>query len=269
MEIEDFKAKQRQVWEMGDYAPIGRLIEPGAHVLVERAHVQAGQSVLDVGTGSGSVAVAAARSGAEVIGIDITDAWFSEAHRRADAADVSLDLRIGDVEAIPFEDGVFDVVLSSFAAIFAPRHELAASELVRVCRPGGIIGLTAWTPEGKNNAVLSTLAQRLPPGPEFVEPSTQWGNPDHVREVFEAYNVDLRFDRPTFPLDFESAAAFEDFAFEYSGGLIAARLALEEMGLWDEAHAAMREALDQTNEAADGSYRVTWDFLLILATKSA
>jgi SAM-dependent methyltransferase len=268
VEIEEFKAMQRQVWEMGDYPPVGRLIEPGAQMLVERGGVHGGQRVLDVGSGSGSVAVAAAKTGAEVVGIDITDAWFAEAHRRAEAADVAIDLRIGDAEEIPFEDESFDVVLSSFAAIFAPRHDLVTAELVRVCRPGGLIGLTAWTPEGKNNVVFSTLGERLPPGPEFAAPGILWGDPDHVRSLFAPHDVTLQFDHLTFPAGFESAAALETFAFENSGPLMRARSALEEMGRWEEARAALQEALAQTNEADDGSYRTTWEFLLILATRA-
>jgi len=268
MEFEDFKERQRRMWEDGDYRPVGRLIEPAAQILVGEARVGAGQRVLDVGTGSGSVAVAAAAAGAEVVGVDITDAWFDEAHRRAASAGVSLDLRIGDAEALPAEDESFDVVLSSFAAIFAPRHDVVASELVRVCRTGGTMGMTAWTPHGANNAVLSTLAEALPSPPEFATPSILWGDPDHVRELFESHGVTLRFERPAFPVTFQSVEAFESFALENSGGLIAARRALEGLGLWDEAHARMREALDRTNEATDGSYRVSWDFLLTIGTRA-
>jgi len=268
MDVAEFKEIQRRMWGEGDYRPVGRLIEPAAQVLVAAAGVGIGQRVLDVGTGSGSVAVAAALAGAEVVGVDITDAWFDEARRRAGAARVGFDLRLGDAESLPFDDGSFDVVLSSFAAIFAPRHTLVASEFVRVCRDGGTFGITAWTPDGTNNAVLSTLVERLPSPPEFVTPSTLWGDEDHVRGLFAAHNVTLRFERPTFPVTFESVEAFESFVFENSGGLIAARGALKELGRWDEAHAAMRDALDETNEADDTSYRVTWDFLLIVGTKT-
>jgi SAM-dependent methyltransferase len=268
VELEGFKEVQRQMWEEGDYRPVGRLIEPAALILLQEAGVRAGQRVLDVGTGSGSVAVAAALAGAEVVGVDITDAWFEEAHSRADAAGVTLDLRLGDAEALPVEDGSFDVVLSSFAAIFAPRHDVVAAELVRVCRDGGVIGITAWTPTGSNNAVFSALAESLPAPPEFVSPSILWGNPDHVRGLFASHDVALRFERPEFTVTFSSVEAFESFAFENSGGLIAARRALKELGRWDEAHAAMREAMDRTNEADDGSYRVGWDFLLTVGTKA-
>lgn len=267
-ELEEFKKRQRQMWEDGDYRSVGRLIEPAAQILVSEAGVRAGQRVLDVGTGSGSVAVAAALAGAEVVGVDITDAWFDEAHRRADAAGVSLDLRLGDAEALPIEDESFDVVLSSFAAIFAPRHDVVTAELVRVCRTGGTIGMTAWTSDGANSAVLSTLVEALPSPPEFVTPSILWGDPDHVRDLFESHGVTLRFECPEFTVTFKSVEAFESFAFDNSGGLIAARRVLEEMGLWDEAYARMRAALDRTNEATDGSYRVSWDFLLTIGTKA-
>ncbi len=255
------------MWGEGDYRPLGRLIEPAAQILVAAAGVGTGQRVLDVGTGSGSVAVAAALAGAEVVGVDITDAWFDEARRRAGAAEVDFDLRLGDAESLPVDDGSFDVVLSSFAAIFAPRHDLVASEFVRVCHGGGTFGITAWTPDGKNNAVFSALADRLPSPPEFVTPSTLWGDEDHVRGLFATHDVTLRFERPTFPVTFESVEAFESFVLENSGGLRAARGALKELGRWDEAHTAMRQALHKTNEADGANYRVTWDFLLIVGTK--
>ncbi len=223
--------------------------------------------MLDVGVGSGSVAVAAARAGAEVVGIDITDAWFEEAERRADAAGVRIDLRLDDAEELPVDDGSFDAVLSSFAAIFAPDHEQVASELVRVCRDGGTIGMTAWTPDGKNNEVLSTLSAAFPPPPHFVSPFILWGDPDHVQGLFTQYDLSWRFECPTFPVAFDSPDAFESFAFENASGFKAAREALEQMGKWDETHANMRAALDRTNEADDGTYRVTWDYLLAIASK--
>ena len=160
-------------------------------------------------------------------------------------------------------------MLSSFGAIFAPRHDLVASELVRVCRDGGTIGITAWTPDGTNSAVFSTLVEHLPSPSEFVTPSILWGDPDHVRGLFASHDVALHFERLRFPVTFSSVDAFESFVFENSGLLMAARRALEELGRWDEAHGAMREALDQINEADDGSYRVAWDFLLTVGTKAA
>ena len=201
--------------------------------------------------------------------MDITDAWFEEARHRANAAGVSVDLRLGDAEALPVEDGSFDLVLSSFAAIFAPRHDVVTSELVRVCRDGGTIAITAWTPDGASNIVVSPLIESLPPPPDYASPSIMWGDPDHVRALFAAYDVTLHFERLAFPVNFRDVGAFESFLFENSGLLMAARRRLKELGRWDQAHHAMAEAIDQTNEADDGSYRVNWDFLLTVATKAA
>ncbi len=227
MELEQFKRGQRQAWEEGNYRPVGRLLETAAHLLVERAGVLPGQRVVDVATGSGTVAIAAARAGGKVVGIDITDAWFDEARRRAGEAGVGIELEIGDAEDLPVDDKAFDVVLSGFGAIFAPRHEVFAAELIRVCRPGGTIALTAWTPGGKNDRTFSVLADFLPPPPEFVTPHVLWGEPAHVRDLFAPHEVSFQFEHPTLTVEFPSAEAFESFALENSGGVIAARRALE------------------------------------------
>ena len=269
MNLDEFKAVQRQVWAEGDYPPVGRLLEPGARMLVEAVGVSDGQRVLDVATGSGSVAILAGQAGARVVGVDITDAWFDAARARAAVAGVDIDLRRGDAEDLPVDDESFDVVLSSFGAIFAPRHDAVASELVRVCRPGGVIALTAWTPGGANDTVFSTLLTRLPTPPEFVTPFIRWGDPAHVRDLFAPTGVTLSFEHRDFKVEFPSVEAFKAFVFETSGGFMRARRALEELGGWKEAYAAFEAAIDATNEADDGTYRTAWEFLLIRAAKAA
>jgi SAM-dependent methyltransferase len=268
MNLDEFKAVQRQVWAEGDYPPVGQLLEPGARQLVEAVGVTEGQRVLDVATGSGSVAVLAGQAGARVVGVDITEAWFDEARARAAIAGVDVDLRLGDAEDLPVDDESFDVVLSSFGAIFAPRHEVVAGELVRVCRPGGVIALTAWPHGGANDTVFSTLLTRLPSPPEFVTPFIRWGDPAHVRELFDSAGVTLSFEHRDFEVEFPSVEAFKAFVFETSGGFIRARRALEELGGWEEAFTAFEAAIDATNEADDGTYRTTWEFLLIRAAKT-
>lgn len=222
MDFEQFKAAQRQIWAEGDYPPVGRLLEPGARILVEVAGVTEGQRVLDVGTGTGNVAVLAAQAGAQVIGIDITDAWFDEARARAraEAVGVEVELCIGDAEDLPVDDEASDVVLSNFGAIFAPRHDLVAEELVRVCRPGGTIALTAWTPGASSDTVFSYLLARLPSPPEFVTPFIRWGDPAHVQELFAFKDVTLTFEHRDFEVSFPSVEEFETFVFETSGGFI-------------------------------------------------
>lgn len=267
MDLTRFKEAQVKIWELGDYPPVGEMLTPAARLLVEAAGVRSGQSVLDVGTGSGSVAVVAAQAGAEVTGVDITDAWFEDAHSLARQAGVEISLQLGDAEDLPFEDESFDAVLSSFAAIFAPRHGVVADELVRVCRPGGTIGLNAWTPEGKNNQMFSVLTEELPNPPDFVEPSIEWGDPDHVRSLFAPHGLDLSFDYPTMPVAFASIEEFESFALDNSGGFIRAREILTENGKWEATRAKLRQEMEALNEAGDAGFRMTWDFLRVIGTK--
>lgn len=267
MDLDEFKAAQRRTWADGDYRPIGRALAPAAQVLVDRAGVTAGKRVLDVATGSGGVAVAAARAGGDVVGVDITDAWFDEARRAAHAAGVEVALLVGDAERLPVRTEAFDVVLSGFGAIFAPRHDIMAAELVRVCRRGGRIGLTAWTPEGASHRMMSTLTRGLPPPPAFVTPSIRWGQPSHVRQVFSLLDVDVVFERPAFAVAFESADAFESAMVDNSGGFDDLRRTLEDIGCWHQARSDFRLAVEQANEASDGRYRITWDCLLVIAHK--
>ncbi len=265
MDLDEYKAGQRRMWEIGDYRPIGRLLEPAAQTLVRRAGVTAGQRVLDVATGSGSVAVAAAREGADVVGVDITDQWFDEARRRADAAGVAVELMVGDAENLPAASATYDVVLSSFGAIFAPRHDVVSAELVRVCRRGGTIALTAWPPDAVNWKLVSTLSADLPSPPDFVAPPGRWGEPEYVRRLFSPFAIDVEVERHSLVVRFDSVDAFESFVFANSGGYIEARRALRKAGRWEQTYATLRRAVDDSNEADDGSYRVTWDYLLIVA----
>lgn len=247
MNLEAFKAVQRQVWAEGDYPRVGRLLEPAARTLVEAVGISDDQRVLDVATGSGNVAVLAAQSA---------------------AAGARLDLRVGDAEDLPVEDEDFDVVLSSFGAIFAPRHEIVVRELARVCRPGGVIGLTAWPPGGANDVVFSTLLTRLPSPPAYVTPFIRWGDPAHVRQLFASTGLTPSFEDRHIEVEFPSVEGFASFVFETSGGIIRARRALQELGRSDEALAAFKAAIDATNAADDGTYRTTWEFLLTRATKA-
>lgn len=269
MELDDYKHAQRQAWEAGHYPTVAGRIEPAARALVEATGVAPGQSVLDVATGSGSVAIAAARAGADVLGVDHTDAWFDDARRRAGDAGARIDLRVGDAEALPVADGAYDRVLSSFGAIFAPRHELVAAELVRACRPGGEIGLTAWAPGRPSADVFGVLAGFLPEPPAYATPFIAWGDPEHVRGLFAPHGVVPRFAHRSLVWNFPSYDDVEVFLFTSSGPFIAARGALEELGRWDEALAALRAAQHAANEAQDGTVRFTLDYLVVTATRPA
>jgi len=198
--LTDFKQGARAMWAAGDYARFAPLVAEVGERLVERAGVGAGDAVLDAACGTGNVAIPAARAGGRVTGVDLTPEHFPAARSRATAAGVAVDWVEGDVEALPFEDDSFDVVLSSFGCMFAPRHAVAAAELARVLRAGGRLGVSAFTDHGTSGDFFRTLGAHLPAPPPFAENPLGWGDADHVRALF-----------PGLELAFEPAAYFEHF----------------------------------------------------------
>src|SRR5262245_42017647 len=183
--FEAVKARQQKTWASGDFAVIGSLIHVTAEHLVESADLQAGWKVLDVATGSGNAALAAARCGCEVVGIDYVPALLERGRERARAERLSVDFREGDAEALPFPDGTFDAALSIYGAMFAPNQERAARELLRVVRPGGRIAMGNWTPDGFIGQMLKTVSKHVPP-PAGVAAPTLWGTEARLRELFGA-----------------------------------------------------------------------------------
>jgi SAM-dependent methyltransferase len=187
------KAAQREGWAF--FAPLEWLTTPAAFKLVRFAGVQAGQKLLDVGCGTGVVAVTAARLGAAVTGLDLTPALLEKARQNAEMAGVSIEFHEGDIEALPFKDATFDMVLSQFGHIFAPRPSIAVSEMLRVLRPGGRIAFSTWPPELYVGKTFALTASYMPPPPAGAAPPPQWGNPDIVRERLGDRVTDLSFDR--------------------------------------------------------------------------
>jgi SAM-dependent methyltransferase len=239
IDAEQVRAGQRKVWSTGDWPSIAETIQPVADALIERAGVSDGQDVLDVGTGSGNVAVPAAGRGARVTGADITPELMEMGRERAAEAGVAVQWVEGDAAALPFADESFDVVLSVFGCMFAPDHQAAADELLRVCRPGGTIAVCAWTPEGLNGRLLKLAASVMPPPPPELQSPILWGDEAHVRELFEAADVDLALEREMATWDWSSADEWVSFTEENLGPTVMARSALEPTGEW----APMRERL--------------------------
>lgn len=208
------KARQQATWSAGDFAEIATLIVPVAERLVDAADLRAGSSVLDVACGSGNAALAAARLGCVVTGIDYVPALLERGRERAIAERVGLDLRHGDAEEIPFDDGSFDASVSVFGSMFAPDHHRAAAELVRVTRPGGTIALASWKPDGFVGAMFGTVASHVPPPPGLASPML-WGDEEHLAELFGPA-VSWSHRVRTFTFRFTSAQAFlECFAAYY------------------------------------------------------
>lgn len=210
------KARQQQTWSSGDFAVIGTMIHASAELLVQSADVQAGWKVLDVATGSGNAALAAARCGCEVVGVDYVPALLARARERAAAERLTATFVEGDAEDLPFGDGVFDAVLSIYGVMFAPDAPRAARELLRVVRPGGRIALASWTPQGFVGEMLRTVAKHVPP-PAGVPPPTAWGTEARLRELFGDDVESLRAEPREFVFRFRSPEEYVDVFRRFYG----------------------------------------------------
>jgi SAM-dependent methyltransferase len=203
------KQRHQTTWASGDYSAVATLIVPVAEHLVDLADLEAGSRVLDMATGSGNAALAAARLGCDVVGIDYVDALLERGRERAAAEHLTIDLRPGDAEDLPFADASFDAVLSVFGSMFAPDHDQTAREIARVTRPGGTIALASWTPDGFLGHLFRTVAQYVPAPAGFPSPML-WGDADHLRSLFGPA-VRWTHSTETFTFRFPSAEAFVDY----------------------------------------------------------
>ena len=214
------KARQQVTWASGDFAEIATLIVPVAERLADTADLRAGSTVLDVACGSGNAALAAARVGCIVTGIDYVPALLERGRERATAERIGVDFRHGDAEEIPFPDDSFDASVSVFGSMFAPDHRRAAAELVRVTRPGGTIALASWTQDGFVGAMFQTVAAHVPPPSGLASPML-WGAEEHLADLFGP-DVTWVHRRSTFTFRFVSAAAFVDCFAAYYGPTVKA-----------------------------------------------
>jgi len=249
------EAKQfaRASWAAGDFSTIARLyLWPVGEEIVRRVGIGRDEAVLDVACGTGNAAVRAALAGGRVTGVDLTPELFDDARREAALAGVEVDWVEGDAEELPFPDASFDVVLSTFGVMFAPRHRVAASELVRVLRPGGRLALANWTPEGRIGQQFRLMGDYFPPPPPFAQPPLAWGVEDHVRELFDASDVALECTRENVPLpDLGTAEEANDFLMDKWGPMITARPMLEAQGVWEE---VLQRSKDIYAPGADAEY---------------
>jgi SAM-dependent methyltransferase len=260
------KHGQQQMWASGDFHAVATLIQPVADVLCNSVDLQAGWRVLDVATGSGNAAIAAARCGCDVVGIDYVPALLARGRMRAEAEGVAIELLEGDAEAIPFPDGSFDGVLSVYGAMFAPDHRQAAAELARVCRPGGRIGLATWSPDGFIGEMLKVVAGHAPPAPGVASPLL-WGSEDYLSELFGDQVDALACTERIFTWRFRSAEAFVDYFRAYYGPTVKAFAAVGNAGA-DALFADLVDLARRHAGTSDGPVAIPAKWLETVALRS-
>jgi SAM-dependent methyltransferase len=215
MDIATIKQRQQAAWASGDYAAVGARLYLTSELLCEAVDLRAGQRVLDVACGSGNASLAAARRFCQVVGVDYVPALLERARRRAKAEGLEATFQEGDAEELPFPDASFDVVLSACGAMFAPDQERTAAELLRVCRPGGRIGMVNWVPDGYVGELFRTIGRYLPP-PPGLRPPVLWGSEERLAELFGP-EVAISAPRRTFLWRFPSAEHQAEFFATFYG----------------------------------------------------
>jgi len=266
----ELKARHRKMWASGDYpSMVETFLLPLGPRLVEACGIKSGQSVLDVAAGTGNASIPAAETGAEVTASDLTPELFDAGRARAKEAGVELDWVEADAENLPFEDESFDVVMSSIGAMFAPQHQKVADELVRVCRPGGTIGLLSWTPEGMIGALFKTIGPFAPPPPPGAQPPPLWGGEDHLREL----TAD-RVEWGSMERDVLEVTAFErpnDYGEHFKeryGPTIVARANAVKDGREGELDEALVSFCEEWNRGSDDDARFEMEYLLATGTRA-
>lgn len=265
------KAKHRALWASGDYPAVATELIPSlGPELVRACGVRPGQRVLDVAAGSGNAAIPAAAAGAVVTASDLTPELFDAGRRIATERGVELEWVEADAEALPFADNGFDVVMSSVGAMFAPHHQETADELVRVCRPGGTIGLINWTPDGFIGKLFATMKPYAPPPPPGARPPPLWGDEDHVRKLFGDKVINLKARRATVRMDHcASPLEFREYWKRNYGPTIAAYRFNQDqpdrVADLDRDFLAFVTEWNQATEAGQTAYDA--EYLLVTATK--
>ncbi|MEW2630695.1 methyltransferase domain-containing protein [Streptomyces sp. NPDC048389] len=265
------KAKHRKMWALGDYPAVAGDLIPGlGAVLVRACGVKADDRVLDVAAGTGNAAIPAALAGADAVACDLTPELLDAGRRSAGQQDVGLVWQEADAEALPFEDGEFDTVMSCVGVMFAPHHEAAADELVRVCRPGGTIGLLNWTPEGFIGQMFAVMRPYAPAPPPGTQPPPLWGNEEHVRTLLGDRVADVEASRATVEVDrFKRPEAFRDYFKTAYGPTIAIYRSIADSP--DRVAELDRSLVELARQHGCGSGRSTmeWEYLLLTCRRSA
>jgi ubiquinone/menaquinone biosynthesis C-methylase UbiE len=259
------KARQQATWASGDFAVVGTTLQIVGEELSEALDLRAGQRVLDVAAGNGNVALAAARRWCEVTATDYVPALLDRAQERALADRLPIEFETADAEALPFEDGSFDVVTSSFGAMFTPDHEKPAMEMLRVCRSGGKIGLANWTPEGFIGELFKTIGKFIPP-PTGMKSPALWGTKIHISDLFGRDAATIETERKNFMFRYRSDEHWIEIFKAYYGPVLKAFEALD-ASAQAQLTADLKRLIAGFNEALDGTMVVPGEYLQVVIVK--
>ena len=259
------KQRQQATWASGDYSIIGTTLQIVAESLAEAADVRAGGDVLDVAAGNGNATLAAARRFANVTSTDYVPALLDKAHQRALAEGQRIQFQVADAEQLPFDAGSFDVVLSTFGAMFSPDHARCAQEMLRVLRPGGRIGLASWTPQGFIGRLFKIIGAHVPP-PAGVKSPALWGTEPHIVELFGPRAAEIRCERRLFNFRYRSATHWLQVFRDYYGPTLRAFAALDAAGQ-QSLEREITMLLDELNTAGQASLVVPSEYLEVVITK--
>jgi ubiquinone/menaquinone biosynthesis C-methylase UbiE len=259
------KVRQQATWASGDFAVIGVTIQMVGESLVEAVNLQAGERVLDVAAGNGNATLAAARHFADVTSTDYVPALLDKGRVRAQAEGLAVQFQVADVEALPFDDRSFDVVLSTFGVMFAPDHRQSSREMLRVLRSGGRIGMANWTPEGFIGRLFKLIGAHVPP-PAGVKSPALWGTEPHLVELFGAQAADIQCYRRIFKFRYKSAAHWLQIFRDYYGPMHKAFASLQ--GAAQQAlERDIIKLLQEMNTAGAQSLVVPAEYLEVVVTK--
>jgi SAM-dependent methyltransferase len=266
----ELKGRHRRMWASGDYpSMVETFLLPLGPRLVDACGIGPGMRVLDVAAGTGNASLPAAQRGAQVTASDLTPELLEAGERRAAAEGLELEWVEADAERLPFDDASFDVVMSSIGAMFAPHHQAVADELVRVCRPGGTIGMLNWTPEGMIGALFRTMGPFAPPPPPGAQPPPLWGSEEHMREVFGDRVAWRTLERDTLPVTaFRHPHEYGEHFKERYGPTIVARANASRDGRETQLDDALDRFCDEWNRGdADDAY-FEQEYLVATGTRS-
>lgn len=264
-EMDALKTRLKGTWEAGDYGVFAKYLEPGALEFFDRLEIQPGTRLLDIGCGAGQLTIPAAQRGIDVVGIDLAQNLVDQANERARTENLNVQIDQGDAEALPYPDASFDVALSLIGSMFAPRPELVAKEMTRVCRPGGKIIMGNWTPEGHVGQMFKVIGKHVPPPAIFPSPLF-WGHEETVRQRFGDTVTDLTITRRMYPFDYPFPPAdVVEFFITYYGPTLRA---CNSLGEAEQAayRADLTELWTQNNTAGSRKTHVDSEYIEVIGT---